>query len=750
MSRWHRSPEVLQAAARWKEKCLLDEGSVFSERRLWTLENLDHLDRYFVQNLDFGDGDFLQKLEAQLAPAPSAAKQLAAELLWVLFLFVSSGGMKPGTKRIQIRRVWEWSGEPLPPAEQELEAALEHGVGNPGTGYSMYRWRELVFLINTMRQWKRLPAEQRKTLAAEPWSFAEWFDAVPEASRRQLRHILLYLLFPDHFERIATSRDKQLVIRKFRKEFGEELADARYPNSVAVDREVLRVREKLSRERPDEPLDFYNAPIASRWKPKDSVDGAAELADSAQLDSWYRKTFGTARVWVVSSGEGGRMWPEYLREGIIAIDAGLLGDLLEYESLDAIRTAMTELHKQRSDPVNESLACWQFAREMQRGDYIIAKRGTAEVVGEGVIASDYEYDPGRTEYEHTRRIKWEATGSWSLEKGQEVQQTVSDFSARRNWLRSVWTLMHARQRVTNTRPQDQPVNVPYTVADALDGLFLSAESFSHILDALGRKKNVVLEGPPGVGKTFMARRLGYALMGQKESARLEMVQFHQSYAYEDFIQGWRPDGRGGFLLQSGVFHRFCERARQDVQRPYVFIIDEINRGNLSKVFGELLMLIEADKRGPDHAILLTYSQADGDRFSIPENVHIIGLMNTADRSLAMVDYALRRRFSFLKLRPAFDTAQFSDQLLGAGVVESLVARIVERFTALNTTIREDRSNLGPGFEIGHSFFVPPSGAERLDEAWYSSVIHSEIEPLLSEYWFDQPERVREQVDRLLK
>ena len=292
-----------------------------------------------------------------------------------------------------------------------------------------------------------------------------------------------------------------------------------------------------------------------------------------------------------------------------------------------------------------------------------------------------------------------------------------------------------------------PVSLPrYTLADAMEGLFLEKSAVEEMLQCLRERKNLILQGAPGVGKTFVARRLADALVGAKDSPQVEMVQFHQSYAYEDFIQGYRPDtsnGTSGFALRNGVFHRFCRRARQEPDEPFVFVIDEINRGNLSKIFGELLMLIEPDKRGPEHALTLTYSD---ERFHVPENLHIIGMMNTADRSLAMVDYALRRRFRFKELEPCFN-GKFKQHLLDLRAEKALVDRIAERMTALNKNISEDGA-LGRGYRIGHSFFCPPDKVVP-DEAWYRGVVKGEIEPLLEEYWFDNPDKAEEEANKLL-
>jgi 5-methylcytosine-specific restriction enzyme B len=293
----------------------------------------------------------------------------------------------------------------------------------------------------------------------------------------------------------------------------------------------------------------------------------------------------------------------------------------------------------------------------------------------------------------------------------------------------------------------KPAGSKYTAETAMEGLFMSEEDFRGLLDLMEHRRNVILQGAPGVGKTFIAKRLAYALMGEKDDARVEMVQFHQSYSYEDFIQGYRPSGTG-FELKDGVFFTFCRRAAQDRSRPHVFIIDEINRGNLSKIFGELMMLIEADKRSEDSAVPLTYALPEQAPFFVPENVIILGMMNTADRSLAMVDYALRRRFAFVELEPEFQSEKFRDFLNERLVPNEIAKRIIGRMTELNGVIAKDTDNLGPGFRIGHSFFCPNNGTSA-DEAWYARIIKTEIAPLLREYWFDNTAVADHHVKQLL-
>ena len=245
-----------------------------------------------------------------------------------------------------------------------------------------------------------------------------------------------------------------------------------------------------------------------------------------------------------------------------------------------------------------------------------------------------------------------------------------------------------------------------------------------------KKQNIILQGAPGVGKTFAAKRLAYSIIGSKDENRIETIQFHQSYSYEDFIMGYKPSG-DGFELQNGVFYKFCQRAANNPDLPYFFIIDEINRGNLSKIFGELLMLIEKEYRGTK--AILAYN---GLTFSVPKNVYIIGMMNTADRSLAMIDYALRRRFSFYSMEPGFTSEGFQKYMkkLDNETFNLLIDKVMD----LNTEIIKD-SSLGSGFCIGHSYFC--NQTECTDE-WMQSVVEYDIIPTLEEYWFDDTPKLQ--------
>ena len=281
----------------------------------------------------------------------------------------------------------------------------------------------------------------------------------------------------------------------------------------------------------------------------------------------------------------------------------------------------------------------------------------------------------------------------------------------------------------------------YTDKDFFKEVYIEEPQLQTLKSLLKRKKNLILQGAPGVGKTFAAQRLAYAIMGKKDDSRVKVIQFHQNYSYEDFVMGYKPNAEGDFTLVNGIFYEFCQQAKAHRDIPYFLIIDEINRGNMSKIFGELLQLIENDYR--DHPIQLAYSKQ---RFSVPSNLYIIGMMNTADRSLAMIDYALRRRFCFYRMAPAFASKGFKS--FQKGLNSSLLDKVITQIEQLNEVIKEDAS-LGDGFAIGHSYFCNLDNSEYLNEK-IKEIVRYDIIPMLEEYWFDNPKTLKEQKDRLLE
>ena len=428
-------------------------------------------------------------------------------------------------------------------------------------------------------------------------------------------------------------------------------------------------------------------------------------------------------------------WMECQQKEIMVLGMDDIGDYSQYDSKESLRQELISTYDNSTSRKNQALMAWNFANKLAINDVVFAKRSNT-LVGKGIVTGDYIFDDSRQEYKNIRTVKWLQISEWE-HPGKSVAKRLTDITPYTDYIEKLITIFTPDELDdVDTQPE---VDYPeYSSADFLSDVYMSEQDYETLVNVLKMKKNIILQGAPGVGKTFTAKRLAYSIIGAKNPDRVQMIQFHQSYSYEDFIEGYRPT-ENGFTIKKGSFYKFCKLAEDDDENDYFFIIDEINRGNLSKIFGELFMLIEKDKRGIE--LQLLYSD---ENFSVPPNVYIIGMMNTADRSLAMLDYALRRRFSFFTMKPGFNTIGF--QTYQDSLKSDAFKKLISCIKQLNSKIAADIS-LGEGFCIGHSYFCGLT-AKTATVRTLTSIIEYELIPLLKEYWFDEPEKIIDWSDRL--
>lgn len=466
------------------------------------------------------------------------------------------------------------------------------------------------------------------------------------------------------------------------------------------------------------------------------TENKISLLEEYEFSKMIAKLTGTKIVnkekhyWVLSAGEKAKLWEDFKENSIIAIgwDDWELGDLKKYNDRQNLADKIATIDNQTSNK-NNVLCLWQFANNIQIGDVVYIKDGRTKLLGRGIVKSDYKYDSNRETYKHIRNVEWTNIGEWESPYTQPVK-TLTDATSFVDEINKMEEMM-----LNNNESSGITLNISYpkyTKDDYLNEVFQTEEEYENLKNLLLNKKNIILQGCPGVGKSYSAKRLAYSIMGKKDESRIAFIQFHQNYSYEDFIMGYKPC-EDGFILSKGVFYEFCKKAEADKDRPYFFIIDEINRGNLSKIFGELLLCIENNYRGFN--VTLAYEDKN-QLFNVPKNLYIIGMMNTADRSLAMMDYALRRRFSFYKMTPAFTKKGFQDYQKNLNNEE--FNDVIGTIKQLNAEIEQDDS-LGAGFCIGHSYFSNIT-KETCSTKCLNSIIKYDILPTLEEYWFDDKAR----------
>ena len=507
----------------------------------------------------------------------------------------------------------------------------------------------------------------------------------------------------------------------------------------------------VSLQRVTENTSYNPAQLESLFRDRNASGASTASARAQGVGDSNQAKKHELQHWLYTPGEGAARWEEFRTAGIMALNWDRVGDLASFPDKESLLDALyTHYGDWGGRPRRAADSVWDYIHAMKPGDIVYVRRSFNEIVGRGVVRSDYRYDEDRSSFRAVRDVEWTHVGSWPLEQriGRLMLQRLTENTKytpdQLNALIGIED-SHSPSSVDERRGNNDldEADEHYTSADFLDEVFLRPEDLEQMLGLLRRKKNLILQGAPGTGKTFAAKRLAYALMGQTDDSRVEVVQFHQSTAYEDVVVGLRPTAEGGFAAAEGVFARFCRRAAADPGRDYVFIIDEINRANISKAFGELLMLIEAEHRG--EALRLPVS---GELLSVPKRLHIIGMMNTADRGLALIDYALRRRFAFFEMRPALDHPGFLRHVEAVG--SSRLEALVDVVRRLNQRITEDEA-LGPGFQIGHSYLcLPAAGPENPagTDADVTSVVRYELEPLVREYWFDNPAAMDESIHEL--
>lgn len=809
----HNPTQTFEAVEFWRDRCLNGNRSVFAEANLWEIGALQELETHFIKNYVHGDASFFDKLAEQLEPTSPEVKQLTAEMLWVMLLCPSN--ISPQKKREGIQQIWRWSGSEISSDIKWLSDEVLDGIGSGGTSYNTNRWRELTFFIRTMLAFKRLSANEQAVLLSDGWEFAKWLEGIPEAESRQLRHMLLFLLFPDQFERIFGGTDRRAVVAAFT---GRSKAQTKHMSPLEIDRTLADIRRKEEQSYGTAELDFYLPPLKAKWK------GGAELR--AWLFVWNPANWswgtlvedrklthggkGVIQRWSCANHDIAIGDKAYLRKsgnpprGIVAV-GNVVSEPTEDVHWDETQAAAgktswyVEIEFSRiQDPAQYDPYISDDDLADIKGDQQWAPQSSGiEIKPSAVMALDKLWQ---------EKIEMDTKGDESKSKAKPKVFTPQNIilygppgtgktfqlnklkaqyvSSQQSLSREVWLT----QQLLEASWFDAIVAALYELggkakvgaiaeheylqlkAHAQGGTKILKNKIwgalqSHTTDASttvnykNRQPPQVFDKTPGSEWFFIdewqeaceeQRQLAESWRAGPAAGRIQerhaFVTFHQAYSYEDFIEGIRPvrdaeSGEMSYEVVPGVFRRICQQAKADPQHRYAIFIDEINRGNIAKIFGELITLVEQDKRasyaadgqfeGKGMEVILPYS---GDRFGVPQNLDIYGAMNTADRSIALLDTALRRRFRFQELMPnaSYITGSQGDGQIADG--ESGWIDLRALLDAMNSRIR---FLLNRDMTLGHSYFLEIRTFDELRE-----VLLHQIIPLLQEYFYEDWHRIQ--------
>lgn len=775
-----RSEEIYAAARRWVDVALRGDGSLFApSASIWAAEALDDLYQRYNLRPDTSSGlGFDAKLKRQLEGAPDSTVQLMAEVTFVSFLVVDD--TTGATKRALVDKVLSWMGNPVNVPE-ELGHALDHGIAATGMAWKTWRWVQLAFVIALVRQWKTMPPEERSIALDDPWKFKSFLDTIPIESAYAQREALLHLVFPDVFEDIVAREHKARIRDAFQGRSGVE-------STGDVDRDLLAIREALSKEYGPR-FAFYDPevapiwdPVATKKKPWDEFVGWAKKIhewsgfDAEEYD--YKIADGERVAAALSAAASDS--DEWLPLAEVALKATNLvrwqawDNLLPWwkehladgrqmlKSIQPTDTSLIDRVKGFIDPLPADLLAGADLLRVVSFFFLGVDPHAYPPVAATPLAQACKltgYPPPSAGADQSRRYRYalaffdrlmqEAAPRglhlrdrldaqsvmWATTENEPPPTFTDDERAAFLAWRSGQSVPAPASASGERQDEEEPA-ATRTLQQLADELFVPEDFLDTLLALLRERGQLILYGPPGTGKTYIARKLMEFIAS--ESQRREVVQFHPSYSYEDFVEGYRPitsrDGRLSYELRPGPLRRLANAAGAD-KHEHVLLIDEINRGNLPRILGELLYALEY-RADP---VRLMYSPDE--QLTLPRNLLLLGTMNTADKSIGLIDAALRRRFHFVPLFPGEGPlVDLLSQWLDAYVPEmSHVAGIVDRLNA------ELRRRVGRHLQVGHSYFLRPD----LSEEVLARIWDADILPFLEDQFFGRDEDLAHfQLDRL--